>query len=51
MCEMRICGFLTLNNVQEGASIVRAILERNGTKPVPMMSPLPLPPGPEVPNG
>ncbi len=46
---MRICGFLTLNNVQEGASIVRGILERNGTKPTPMMSPKPLPlgPGPE----
>jgi hypothetical protein len=42
---MRVGGFLTLNNVQEGASIVRGILERNGTKPVPMMSPKP--PGPE----
>ena len=45
---MRLGGFLTLNNVQEGASIVRGILERNGTKPTPIMSPKqPLPPGPE----
>jgi hypothetical protein len=46
---MRICGFLTLNNVHQGASIARGILERNGTTPVPMMSPKPLPrtPGPE----
>jgi hypothetical protein len=42
---MRVGGFLALSNVQKGASIVFGILERNGFKPVPMMSPLP--PGPE----
>ena len=43
---MRLGGFLLHNNVQEGASIVRGILERNGTKPTPMMSPRT--PGPEA---
>ena len=42
---MRVGGFLVLNNAQEGASIVRGILERHLTNPALMMSSLP--PGPE----